>query len=466
MALIFERIQTEGIAALSYLIGDDTPGTAAVIDPRADVAIYLQLARRRKVAITHIFETHIHADLVSGARELATQSGSAKVYASIEGGAKYGFEVQGVRGGDRFEFGETILTARHTPGHTPEHVAYEAATKGRRQPWGVFTGDSLFVASAGRPDLLGKDADKLASRLYDTLFGYYAKLDDGVIIHPSHGHGSPCGAEIGDRLESTIGYEKRTNTYYQKTDRAEFIEHALSTAPPEPTYYQRMKKVNAAGPEVLGSLPVIPALPPAAFIKALARKGAVVIDTRDALAFGGGHIAGALNIGATPMLTIWAGWLLDPAKPLLLVHDEDSAVEKVAALFVRSGYTKFSGYLVGGMTAWDNSAGPLTGVPQMTAREVAASANKLQVLDVRSPSEWQEGHVPCARHLFVPDIAKHAGKLKKRHPIVTYCATGYRASIAASLLQQQGFTDVRTMPGSWTAWEKAGLPVSKNGAKS
>jgi hydroxyacylglutathione hydrolase len=463
MALVFERVHTEGIAELSYLIGDDSTGTAAVIDPRPDVAIYLQLARKHRVSITHAFETHIHADFVSGSRELAAQSGSAKVYASVEGGAEYGFNVEPVIDGDRFEFGNTSLTARHTPGHTPEHVSYEIAQRGGTQPWGVFTGDSLFVSSAGRPDLLGHDADKLAAELYHTLFGYFARVDDSVIIYPSHGHGSPCGADIGDRLESTIGYEKRFNPYYQKTDRTAFIQHALSTAPPEPTYYKRMKKVNAEGPSVLGHLPVIPALSAGLFKNAVTQNGAALVDTRNMLAFGGGHIDGALNIGATPMLTIWAGWLLDPEQPILLVLENDSEIERIAALFLRSGYSKFAGYLAGGMTAWDNAAGPLTELPQMTVDEVQTCTERLQVLDVRAPSEWKGGHVPCATHIFVPEIRKSTGLLEQAKPVVTYCATGYRASIAASMLQQQGFSDVRTMPGSWTAWKKAGLPVSKDG---
>jgi hydroxyacylglutathione hydrolase len=465
MALVFERILTEGIAEISYLIGDDSTSTAAVIDPRADVGIYLELARKHKVSITHVFETHIHADLVSGARELAAQTGTAKVYASAEGEAEYGFDVEKVRDGDQFEFGGTVLTARHTPGHTPEHVAYEAANKGCDRPWGVFTGDSLFVSSAGRPDLLGKDADKLASQLYDTLFGYFAKLDDGVIVYPSHGHGSPCGADIGDRLESTIGYEKRFNPYYQMSARQEFIEHALSTAPPEPTYYKRMKKVNAQGPEVLGHLPRIPALPADEFKKAVDTSKRVLVDTRTILAFGGGHIAGALNIGATPMLTIWAGWLLDPDKPILLVLESDDAVDEVAALFVRSGYTKFAGYLAGGMKSWDNAGFPLVPLKQMTVHEVNTCSDELQVLDVRAPAEWKAGHIPCAKHLFVPEIRKRAGTLEKETPVVTYCATGYRATIAASMLQQEGFKEVSTMPGSWTAWKAAGLPVSKDGGE-
>ncbi|HEY0793712.1 MAG TPA: MBL fold metallo-hydrolase [Chthoniobacterales bacterium] len=245
MALIFERIQTAGIAALSYLIGDDKEHTAAVIDPRRDVEIYLELARKANVSITHIFETHIHADLVSGARELAARTQTAKVHASVEGGAAYAFEVEPVKEGNRYAFGEMVLIARHTPGHTPEHMSYVAAEQAHPDsPWGVFTGDSLFVSSAGRPDLLGKDADKLAAQLYDTFFNVFGNLEEGVILFPGHGHGSPCGADIGDRLESTIGYEKRFNPYFQKTDRNAFVDLALSTAPPEPTYYRRMKKLG------------------------------------------------------------------------------------------------------------------------------------------------------------------------------------------------------------------------------
>ncbi len=459
MAIIFERIQTEGIAELSYLVGDDACGQAAIIDPRRDVEVYLDLARKNQVSITHVFETHIHADLVSGARELAERTGTAKVFASVEGGADYGFKVEEVRDGDRFELGDLTLTARHTPGHTPEHMAYEASDSGTDHPYAVFTGDSLFVNSAGRPDLLGKDADKLASKLYDTLFNYFAKLDPGVIIYPSHGAGSPCGADIGDRLESTIGYELDHNPFYKKTQRDEFVEHALSTAPPEPTYYKRMKKVNEEGPQILGGLPGIPALAVDAFHQRLEKDDCTLIDTRSTLAFGGGHIRGALNIAASPMLTVWAGWLLDPEDPILLILDSDEDADKVAALFVRSGYTNFAGYLAGGMPAWDKAGHRLEPLPQMTVHQVETCSDDLQVLDVRSPSEWKSGHVPCATHLFLPEIQNGINGLKESLPVVTYCASGYRASIAASLLKKRGFEDVRTMPGSWKAWQAEGLPV-------
>ena len=216
MSLIFERIQTEGIAELSYLIGDDSAGVAAVVDPTPDVDKYLKLAREHAVSITHVFETHIHADLMSGARELCARLGSAKVFVSHEGDARYGFDNESVSDGDRFEFGSLVVTAKHTPGHTPEHVSYLLAEKEHVEtPWGVLTGDSLFVNSAGRPDLMGAKTDKLAEQLFHTLRDFYLGLPDGVLIFPAHGAGSPCGADIGERLESSIGYERKFNPFLQ-----------------------------------------------------------------------------------------------------------------------------------------------------------------------------------------------------------------------------------------------------------
>jgi hydroxyacylglutathione hydrolase len=246
MSLIFECIQTDGIAELSYLVGDDSEGVAAVFDPRPDVDSYLQLAREKQVSITHIFETHIHADFVSGARELCAHVESAKIFLSHEGGARYGFDHEKIVDGDNFKFGSVLVTVRHAPGHTPELVAYLLAEKDHPDaPWGVLTGDSLFVSSAGRPDLLGSGQEKkLAEQQFHTLRDFYLKLADGMTIYPAHGHGSPCGADIGDRLSSTIGYERRFNAFLQFQDVKSFTAYALSTAPPEPTYYPRMKKLN------------------------------------------------------------------------------------------------------------------------------------------------------------------------------------------------------------------------------
>jgi len=460
MSMILECVQTEGIAAISYLIGDDKTGSAAVIDPRADVEIYVELARKRKVAITHVFETHIHADLMSGARELAARVRTADIYVSEEGKAKYEFEHVAVKDRAKFEFGDLVLTARHTPGHTPEHMSYEAAEKKHApKPWGVFSGDSLFVNSAGRPDLMGDDqAEKLAEELFDTLYAYYLKLDDDVMIYPTHGHGSPCGASIGDRLTSTIGYERKFNPFLQLPKKSEFKEYALSTAPPEPTYYKRMKKLNARGPSVIGNLPQVPGLPPKAFQKAMKEADNVLIDTRSMLAFGGGHIADALNIAALPELSIWAGWLLDPKKSVLLVLENDQEVEKVVPLFLRTGFSKFAGFLVGGMKAWDNAGLRLVEVEQFTVHDVKKRADELQIIDVRSPDEWEEGHIPGAQHIFLPELRKNASKLDKNKSVAVYCDSGYRASIGVSILQQEGL-EAHNVPGSWQAWKNAKYPV-------
>src|SRR5439155_9678372 len=354
MSLVFKTIQTEGIAELSYLLGDDDEGVGAVFDPRADVDVYVDMAREAGLAITHIFETHIHADLVSGSRELCARLDSAKIYASGEGGAEYGFGPEKIKDGDRFTFGEVIVTARHTPGHTPEHMSYLLAeTDHPDEPWAILTGDSLFVSSAGRPDLLGdKHTKQLAEQQFHTLRDFYLKLPDHVMIYPNHGAGSPCGADIGDRLSSTIGYERKFNKFLQFDDMKKFTEFAIGSAPPVPNYYPAMKKLNAQGPEILGNLPRVRGLPPKAFKEAIEKKAGVLVDVRTMLAFGGGHIAGALNIGGLPILSIWACWMLDPKEPILLVLENDDDLEEIIRLFIRTGYTKFAGYLVGGMKAW------------------------------------------------------------------------------------------------------------------
>src|SRR5215467_9597487 len=446
MSLVFKTIQTEGIAELSYLVGDDDAGVAAVFDPRADCDVYIEAARHAGVIITHIFETHIHADLVSGSRELCARLETAKIYASGEGGAEYGFNPEKIKDGDRFRFGEVIVTARHTPGHTPEHMSYLLSEADHPdEPWAVLTGDSLFVSSAGRPDLLGeKFTRQLAEQQFHTLHDFYLNLPDHVMIYPNHGAGSPCGADIGARLSSTIGYERKFNEFLQFADAKSFTDFAINTAPPVPHYYPVMKRVNADGPEILGNLPRVPALPPKAFKDAIEKKVGVLVDTRMMLSFGGGHIPGALNIGGSPILSIWAGWMLDPNESILLV---------------RTGYTKFAGCLTGGIKAWDAAGFRLEGIGQMSVHELNERKSSLQVLDVRSPGEWQKGHVPGASHIFVPELGKRLGELDRSKPTAVYCGSGYRASIATSMLKREGFDELWNVPGSWEAWKKAKLPV-------
>lgn len=461
MPIEFRRVLTPGIAQMSYLIGDSGAGVAAVVDPRPDCGIYIELAHELGLAITHVFETHIHADFMSGARELANRVGNARIYLSREGGATYGFDHEPIADGDMFQFGKLRVTVRSTPGHTPEHVSFELARNDApAAPWGVLTGDSLFVDSVGRPDLLGEDeTEDLIKQLFRTMLNYYRPLQDGVVIYPCHGHGSECGPKIADRLDSSVGYEKEHNRYFRLDDFAEFKEQLLADAPPEPTHYRRLKKLNSAGPPILDDGPVIPPLSPIQFRDGADETDTLILDTRHMLAFGGGHIKGAINIGQKPDLSIWAGWMIDQDKRLLLVLDRDADVSKVRDLLVRVGLTQFAGYLVGGMTAWANAGLPLCRLDQISVRELDSLRDDMQVIDVRKDDEWTAGHVPGAIHAFVPELPRRLEELNRKKPLVTYCASGYRANIAASLLQRHGFDNVKSVPGSWSAWQAAGLPI-------
>jgi hydroxyacylglutathione hydrolase len=460
-AVIFETVRTDGLAHLSYLIGDRSSGRAAVIDPRRDVDVYLDLARRHRLTITHAVETHIHADFVSGSRELAARTGTAKVHVSVEGGAHYGFAHEPVRDGARVELGAVTLTAVHTPGHTPEHMAYLATEKGN--PWGFFSGDFLFAGSVGRPDLLGAaQTPGLARALFRSLRTALAPLPGALALYPAHGAGSPCGANIGDR-QSTIGHERRHNPALQFTDESAFIDWVLRTAPPMPGYYPRMKRINAQGPEVLNGLPTVEWLEPPAFRRRLAAGDVQLIDNREMLAFGGGHIAGAWNIGPRPELSLWAGWMLDPALPIAMVLPRDGDLPEVLRQFLRVGFTQFAGCLKGGMEAWGTAGLPVQGLAQLPVQGL----NKLrpprdfQLLDVRTPHEWDEGHLPGARYLFLGELPQKLRDLNRDKPVVVYCASGYRSSLAASILQADGFTAGANVPGGYQAWTAAGFPTVK-----
>jgi hydroxyacylglutathione hydrolase len=458
---MLETIRTEGLAHLSYLIGDRSSGRAAVIDPRRDVDVYLELARQHHLTITHAIETHIHADFVSGSRELAARTGTARIFVSSEGGARYGFDSEPLRDGARVELGAVTLTAVHTPGHTPEHMAYLATEKGK--PWGFFSGDFLFADSVGRPDLLGANQTPgLARALFRSLRTALAPLPDALPLYPAHGAGSPCGANICDR-QSTIGHERRHNPALQFTDESTFIDWVLRTAPPMPRYYPRMKKINAQGPEVLKGLPAVEWLEPTAFRRRLAEGGVQLIDNRQMLTFGEGHIDGAWNLGPRAELSLWAGWMLDPEKPIALVLPREGDLPEVLRQFLRVGFTRFAGGLKGGMEAWVRAGLPVQELAQVPVQEL----NKLlpprdfQLLDVRTPHEWDEGHLPDARYLFLGELPEKVKNLDRDRPVVVYCASGYRSSLAASLLQANGFRNVQNVPGGYTAWTTAEFPVVK-----
>jgi hydroxyacylglutathione hydrolase len=463
-AVVFETVRTDGLAHLSYLIGDRLTGRAAVIDPRRDVEVYLELARQHRLTITHAIETHVHADFVSGSRELAARTGTAKIYVSVEGDARYGFAHEPLRDGARIELGSMTLTAIHTPGHTPEHMAFLATTKGN--PWGFFSGDFLFADSVGRPDLLGAaQTPGLAKALFRSLRTALTPLPDAVPLYPAHGAGSPCGANICDR-QSTIGHERRHNPALQFSDEAAFIDWVLRTAPPMPRYYPRMKRINAQGPEILNGLPDIEWLEPAAFQRRLAVGDVQLIDNRQMLAFGGGHIPGAWNLGPRAELSLWAGWMLDPEKPIALVLPREGDLPEVLRHFHRVGFTKFAGGLKGGIEAWVTAGLPLQGLTQVPVKELnkPLPPRDFQLLDVRTPHEWDEGHLPGARYLFLGELPTKLIDLNPDLPVVVYCASGYRSSLAASLLQASGLQNVKNVPGSYTAWTAAGFSVVKSAA--
>jgi hydroxyacylglutathione hydrolase len=467
MAMVFERLKVEGIAQLSYLIGDDSSGTAAVIDPQPNVERYLQLARKHGVRITHVLETHIHADFMSGARSLVARLGDARLCVSQEGGAEYGFEADRIGPGESIKFGSQTLRARHTPGHTPEHMSFELIDASRPDhPWAVFCGDALFVQSVGRPDLLGDEkTEELERQLYETLYDYFLKLEDGVIILPCHGAGSACGPEIGDRPFSTIGVERATNPYLQHESAETFFKALHEGAPPVPAHYPILKKLNADGPPILEASPVIPALLPHEFFSKIQEGQCQLVDTRQMLAFGGGHIPKAINIGNRPSLAVWAGTMLDYGKPILLVVEDDQKLDDELWQFVSVGLTNFAGYLVEGMKAWEEASFATERVPQVTVHDLEESeeCQGMQLLDVRSAQEYQSGHIPGASHCYVADLRDGmdgADKLDDQEPVAVYCGSGYRASIAASLLKARGFQRVCNVPGSMKAWKNAGMEVS------
>lgn len=461
--LVFEQIEAGGISHYSYFIGDAVTGTAAVIDPRRDVDTYVELAEKHRLTITHAIETHVHADFVSGSRELADRTGAA-IYASVEGGAKYGFQVTPVRHGDELKVGNVVFRAIHTPGHTPEHMSYLASLRGRpSESWGLFTGDFLFAGAVGRPDLMGvANTGRLAESLYESLQTAFQDLPDAVPIYPAHGPGSPCGAGIVERDGvPTLGVERQSNPALQFDDERSFIDDLLFKQPPVPYYWPRMKVINAEGPEVLGDLPIPKPLKPKDFKARVEKGGVQLLDTRHMLGFGGGHVAGALNIGYSASISMWGGWLLDPDKPIALVLPPGGEAREVVAWLVRVGLTDFAAVLDGGMDAWVQAGESFEALDQLSVHRLRERMAKddLVVLDVRQPSEWDQGHLPEARYMFLPEIPKRMRELDRSKPLAVYCGTGYRASIAASLLKRAGF-DISNVPGSFGGWLMAGYDVA------
>ncbi len=467
--MLLETIKTPGLAHLSYLLGDPGSGVCAVIDPRRDVKVYLNIAQANEVRITHIFETHVHADFVSGSAELASRTG-APVY--VGASDAYGFDHHALRDGDAVKVGPFTLRVLHTPGHSPEHICLvvSGGGKGAEHDWAVFTGDTLFAGEVGRPDLAENVKDEakevLAGKLYDSLHDKLLTLEDGLEVLPAHGEGSPCGGSIGARDRTTIGYERLYNPKLQ-VDKEAFTKRVLSGLPAEPSYYARMKRVNARGPDVLGVRPPPPSLTPAQFGAEMGEgtvKDTVVLDVREIDAFAGAHIPRSLNIALRKAFPIWAGWMLKPEQRILLVLPPFVEAAEVQTQLLRIGIEDVVGTLQKGMRGWVEAGKPFETTGRLSVHELKdrLEAGQFQLLDVRNDEEWSEGHIRGARHMFVPFLPQHLDDLDPDEPTAVYCGSGFRSSIAVSILKKHGFSDLYNVLGSVSAWKGAGYELESD----
>ena len=463
--MYLHQFHVESLGHYSYLIGSDQAGTAFVVDPKRDVQDYLDVARTRQLHITAIFETHVHNDYVSGARELAAATG-APIHGSREAGLQYDYTPAWE--GDEFRFGELLVRVLSTPGHTPEHVSYVVADLARTDaPALIFTGGDLLVGSIGRPDLLGTELGRqLAPQLFESLHSKILAQPDFVTVLPTHGAGSACGANLSSTRTSTIGYERLTNPYLQPHSAREFTDLALAGQPTIPAYYDRMRALNQRGARVLGRLPEPQGLTPDELEQALVA-GAVLIDARQPSAFGGAHIPRSFNVPIGQRFTMWAGSVVPADHPVLLVTDSLADLDEAVRQLIRIGYDDIHGYLAGGIDAWLLAGKPVQHVPQLSAHELLPELGKNgsapRVLDVRSAAEWDGGHIAGAIHIVGGDLPQHLAEVPRDRPLAVVCGSGYRSSVAASLLQRAGFEQLINVSGGMTAWEQGHFPTTKNG---
>ncbi len=413
-----------------------------------------------------ILETHIHADFVSGSRSLAAKTG-AQIWLSANG--HYEFPHEKLSDGGRFNIGNLTFEVVATPGHTTEHVSY-IVSGGRKSQhrWGVFTGDTLFAGEVGRPDLFGGEIKlRLARELFYSL-ETLVQLGNELEVYPAHGQGSPCGAQIGARQRTTIGYEKKYNPKLQIGNESEFIKAVLADLEPAPAYYTRVKQWNAQAELCLAEVMFPAPLDAQCFAAEMEIPNTIVIDTREIEAFGGAHIPDSLNIPLRQEFPIWAGWILDPNQRILLVSSEQGDMEPISRHLARIGIDKLVGYLRQGFRDWAEAGFVFHKLPQMSVHELKATLQTApetqQLLDVRREDEWQQGHIPGARHIPASELSTRLDELDRAVPIAVYCSTGYRAGIAASLLKRSGCGAVFNVPGSMTAWLAAGYSTERSSA--
>ncbi len=456
------------LAHASYFVGCQRTGEAVVIDAGRDITPYLETAVKEGMKIVGAADTHIHADYVSGARELADRVG-ATLYVSDEGDENWKYEYVGgyqhrlLKDGDTFAVGKVELKVMYTPGHTPEHICFVLTDRGggADRPMGVFSGDFVFVGSIGRPDLLEKAAGVKgtavpgAYQVYDSL-QKFKQLPDYLQLWPAHGAGSACGKGLGSVPSSTVGYEKLFNPMLQIEQASEFVESLLDGQPEAPRYFAVMKRVNKVGPRVLGGYQPLPKQT-ADLLTSLLADGHQVVDLRAGKKFAAAHVPGTLNI-PFGNLGEWAGWMVDYKWPLYLIATADE-VETAWKILTKVGIDDIAGY-------FETSEVAAAGLMNESYREVPAAEiaekmlrGEVVTIDVRAQTEWDEGHIPGARHIMLGYLDQHVVEFVKSKPIVLQCRSGNRSAMAASLLQARGIKNVVNLAGGIRDWVAAGLPV-------
>lgn len=461
--MLLKYFYDKKLAQASYMVGCAATGEALIIDPARDITPYLEAAQAEGLRITHITETHIHADFVSGSRELAAQTG-ATLYLSNMGDTNWKYHYGNantilIEDGDQWMVGNIRVEVLATPGHTPEHVVFQITdTVAADEPIGLFTGDFIFVGSIGRPDLLERAAGyhgtmEIGARQQYRNIKRMLNMPDYLQIWPGHGAGSACGKALGALPSTTLGYEKRFNPAFHFDNEDTFVQWLLDGQPEPPVYFAQMKKVNKIGPRLLDEVSTPVELTVSQLQQHL-DAGRMVIDTRDCAEFAYGHVAGTLNIPASSNnFNTYAGWFVDYEQPLYLIveaHRLDEVLHDLRAI----GIDKVEGYIA--PDALHEQPEP---TPCYTIADLAAQYNHVQFIDVRNLTEYEEKRIPNALHIPLGYLPRHLDKISRTQPVVVHCATGIRSQIAASFLQKHGFTNVYNLEGGVEAWQASGLPI-------
>jgi glyoxylase-like metal-dependent hydrolase (beta-lactamase superfamily II) len=454
--MYFEQFHLGCLALDSYILASE--GEAIVVDPQRDVDIYLKAAEQHGVQIKHIFETHLHADFVSGHKELAARTG-ARIYIGPNGGAK----VSHVEATDGFELrsGKIRITVLETPGHTPESICLVVTDEEKSpNPWAILTGDTLFLGDVGRPDLSGTHTPVvLAGMLYDSLHNKVLKLADEVIVYPGHGAGSLCGRNMRAERSSTIRTERLTNYALRSESKEEFIRQLTTNLPPRPEYFPLDAAINRVGAPALAELPKLKPIS-ARKLQSLLKEGAFALDVRPGDDFAAGHVPGSISIPLSGEFAFWAGSLLGlSSRPVLIAASEEQLWEARTRL-ARVGIDDARGYLQNGFEGWTKAGLALGELEQISPRTLSErlGTDKIQLLDVRRKAEWEAGHIEGATWLPLDDFKGALPEIDRTTPIAVICKGGYRSLIAGSLLQRAGFQNVTNVTGGFIGWERVRLP--------